>query len=90
MIGGQLVLRHASKRFSGTWEPEDWDVIDAEGRDIGRIFKAGAGVPPGQPWMWTITGALVKPLPSYGFCATLDEAKAKFAETWRAWLASPE
>jgi len=21
-----------------------------------------------------------------GFCASLDEAKAKFAETWRAWL----
>jgi len=54
------------------------------GRDIGRIFNARHGVPPDQPWMWTITGALVKPLPSYGFCATLDEAKAKFAETWRA------
>jgi hypothetical protein len=27
-------------------------------------------------------------LPSHGFCASLDEAKAKFAETWRAWLAS--
>jgi hypothetical protein len=26
-------------------------------------------------------------LPSHGFCASLDEAKAKFAETWRAWLA---
>jgi len=23
----------------------------------------------------------------HGFCASLDEAKAKFAETWRAWLA---
>jgi hypothetical protein len=33
-------------------------------------------------------GAVVAPrLPSHGFCATLDEAKAKFAETWRAWLA---
>jgi hypothetical protein len=37
--------------------------------------------------MWTITGAVVAPkLPSHGFCATLDEAKAKFAETWRAWI----
>jgi len=36
--------------------------------------------------MWAITGAIVKP--SHGFCVTLDEAKAKFAETWRAWLAS--
>jgi len=30
--------------------------------------------------------AVVTPhLPSRGFCATPDEAKAKFAETWRAW-----
>jgi len=37
--------------------------------------------------MWTITGALVAPhLPSYGFCASLDAANAKFAETWRAWF----
>jgi len=35
--------------------------------------------------MWTITGAIVKP--SHGFAATCDEAKAKFAETWRKWLA---
>jgi hypothetical protein len=40
-IGGQLVLRHASKRSSGAWGPDDYDVIDAHGRDIGRIFKAG-------------------------------------------------
>jgi hypothetical protein len=86
-IGGPLLLRHANKRVSGIWGPDDWDVTDAEGRDIGRIFKAGVGVPPGQPWMWTITGALVEPLPSYGFSANLDEAKATFAETWRAWLA---
>jgi len=37
--------------------------------------------------MWTITGALVSRRFRRGFCATLDEAKAKFAETWRAWLA---
>jgi hypothetical protein len=38
--------------------------------------------------MWTITGAVVMPhFPSHGFCASLEEAKAKFAETWRAWLA---
>jgi hypothetical protein len=83
-----LILRHASKRSSGTWGPDDYDVIDAQGRDIGRIFKPGAGVPPDHPWMWTITGAVVAPcLPSHGFCASREEAKAKFADTWRAWLA---
>ena len=86
-LGGPLVLRHASRSISRTWEPDDWDVVNADGRDIGRISKAGAGVPYDRPWMWTITGALVQPLPSYGFCATLDEAKAKFAATWRARLA---
>jgi hypothetical protein len=84
-IGGQLVLRHASKRSSGTWGPDDYDVIDAQGRDIGRIFKGSGGVPEDRSWHWTITGAVVAPrLTSHGFGATLDEAKAKFAETWRA------
>jgi hypothetical protein len=42
-----------------------------DGRDIGRIFKPGAGVPEDFPWMWTITGAVVMPaLPSHGFMAT--------------------
>jgi hypothetical protein len=67
LIGGRLVLQHASKRESGTWGPDDYDVI-WEGRDIGRIFKPRAGVPPDHPWMWTITGAVVAPrLPSHGF-----------------------
>ena len=55
-LGDRPVLRHASKRKSGTWGPDDYDVIH-DGRDIGRIFKAGGGVPEDHPWMWTITGA---------------------------------
>jgi hypothetical protein len=57
-------------------------VIDARGRDIGRIFNPRAGIPEDRPWMWSITAAIVKP--GHGFAATLDEAKAKFAETWRS------
>jgi hypothetical protein len=84
-LGGSLVLRHASKRSSGTWGQDDYDVIDAAGRDIGRIFKAGGGVPDDRPWKWTITGTVVAPaLPSHGFAPSLEEAKAQFAETWRA------
>jgi hypothetical protein len=63
-------------------------VIDSRGRDIGRISKPRAGVPPDHPWESASTEAVVMPqLRSHGFCAGLDEAKAKFAETWRAWLA---
>jgi len=43
------VLRHATKRSSGTWGPDDYDVIDASGRDIGRISKPRAGVPADHP-----------------------------------------
>jgi hypothetical protein len=83
-IGSPLTLRHASKRLSGTWGPDDYEVIDSAGHDIGRIFKPRAGAPDDHFWMWTITGAVVMPaLPSHGFCASLDEAKAKFAKTWR-------
>jgi hypothetical protein len=32
-------------------------------------------------------GAVVAPrLPSHGYTATLDDAKAAFAKTWREWL----
>ena len=88
-IGGLLVLRHAGKRTSGTWGLDDYDVIDSRGRDIGRISKPRAGAPSDRPWEWAIAGAVVMPhLSSHGFCATRDEAKAKLAETWRAWLTS--
>src|SRR5262249_9829382 len=73
-----LLLRHASKRSSGTWGSDDYDVIDGDGRDIGRIFHAGAGVPADRPWMWTITGAVGGPaLPSHGFAATTEEAQVR-------------
>jgi hypothetical protein len=82
-VGVLLTLRHASKRSSGTWGPDDYDVIH-DGHDIGRIFRPSAGAPDDRPSMWTITGAIVKP--SHGFADSLGEAKAKFAETWRAWV----
>jgi len=40
-LGGRLVLRHTSNRSSGTWGPDDYDVMSG-GRDIGRIHKCRA------------------------------------------------
>jgi hypothetical protein len=66
--------------------PEDYDVVSGE-RRVGRIFRSSTA-PQDRPWMWTITAVVVAPrLPSHGFAATLDDAKAAFAETWRRWLA---
>jgi hypothetical protein len=68
-----------AKRSSGTWGADDHDVMQGD-REIGRIFKPRARRPGASSWVWTITGAMVIPrLPSHGFCANLDEAKAKFA-----------
>jgi len=80
-----LVLRHASKRPSGTWGPDDWDVINGSGGTVGRILKSTGGVPQDRPWQWSITGVAVYPMfPHSGFEATLDEAKVALATTWRA------
>ena len=75
-IGGPLVLRHASKRSSGTWGPDDYDVISngwASGASRTR-WPASRRLSLDV----AITAAVVMPaLPSHGFCASLDEAKAK-------------
>src|SRR5262249_7948314 len=83
-IGGPLVLRHARKRRGLARGQDDYDVMSGE-RVIGRIFRRSVGVPPERPWMWCISGVIVSS--NHGFAATLDEAKAAFAATWRAWLA---
>jgi hypothetical protein len=77
-----LVLRRARDGRARAGTPDDYDVMEAE-RAIGRIFRSNSA-PADRPWMWTTTAVVVAPrLPSHGFCATLDDAKAAFAATWR-------
>jgi hypothetical protein len=77
-----LVLRRARDGRASAGTPDDYDVLDGE-RAVGRTFHS-ASAPQNRPWMWTITAVVVAPrLPSHGFCATLDDAKAAFAATWR-------
>jgi hypothetical protein len=48
-----LTLKRASaSRSSGEWGEDDYDVL-ADGKVVGRIFKAAAS-PEGKPWMWTV------------------------------------
>src|SRR5262249_35902290 len=51
---GQLVLkRAAASRLSGEWSGDDYEVL-CEGAVVGRIMKAAAAAPVGQPWLWTL------------------------------------
>ena len=62
-----LVLRHAGKRVSGTWGPDDYDVINGSGGVVGRILKPQAAATSNTPWEWAITGCAVVPIvPSCG------------------------
>jgi hypothetical protein len=77
-----LILRRARDGRASAGTPDDYDVLD-DTRAVGRIFRSNSA-PTDRPWMWTIAGAVVAPrLPSHGYTATLGEAKAAFAKTWR-------
>jgi hypothetical protein len=77
-----LVLRRARDGRASAGTPDDYDVWDGA-LAVGRIFRSSSA-PADRPWMWTITGAVVAPrLPSHGFCATLDDAKAAFHHRFR-------
>jgi hypothetical protein len=49
MVSAERII--ASKRSSGSRGPDNYDVIDAHGRDMARIFKPGAGVPREHFWI---------------------------------------
>jgi hypothetical protein len=48
-----ILLRKAQAGRAGAQGDDDYDVIDAGGLVIGRIFKATTS-PAGTPWMWAI------------------------------------
>ena len=81
-----LILKRAKlSRPSGQWQDEDYDVL-ADGKVVGRIYEDGsASTPPDMRWFWSIT-AIVPAVPNVtnGHAATLDEAKAKFRDAWKA------
>ena len=52
---------------------------------IGTIYKS-SGNPTGNRWYWGLNGVDNGPGPFNGFVRTLEDAKAKFAASWGAWL----
>jgi hypothetical protein len=79
-----LTLRRAStSRPSGTWSDEDYDVI-SDRTVVGRIYEDASGsTPPGMRWFWSITEIVpATPDVTNGHAATLDQAKARFRDSW--------
>jgi len=77
----ELALRPAPA-VPGRADTDDYDVV-AQGREIGRIFRPGAGVPQDRQWAWSIFLLERKPgTTGNGCAATLEEAKATVAARW--------
>ena len=74
-----LKLRHEAGD-----SPDRFQVYTGQVR-IGTIYKS-SGNPTGNRWYWGLNGVENGPGPFNGFVRTLEDAKAKFAASWRAWL----
>ena len=70
-----LKLRHEADG-----SPDHFQVYTGQVR-IGTIYKTS-----GNSWFWGLNGVQNGPGPFNGFVGTLDDAKAKFAAAWGAWI----
>src|SRR5262245_4366178 len=64
---------------------EDYDVVSVTTRWlVGRIKKEQMAE--GWRWRWSITGEMMRGMPSSGYTDTLEDALQEFATAWRLWL----
>jgi hypothetical protein len=79
-----LLLRRADVfRKSGEWQHEDYDVFDGD-RDIGRIYLVD-GHGGRENWFWGVSFQVTR-RKSYGYAASLEEAKAAFKAEYLTWM----
>jgi hypothetical protein len=82
MVGSLILKRPNASRSSSQWRGEDYDVL-ADGKVVGRILEEGSRFGPLElRWDWSITAIVPASPATHGTAATLDEAKAKFRESW--------
>ena len=78
----QLILKRASATGTGSFGPDDFDVL-ADGEIVGRIYASDAA-PDHARWMWTLAyGHHEGRTPTHGRAATREDAMAAFAKVWR-------
>jgi hypothetical protein len=60
---------------------EDYEVIDARGEKVGRMYRTEA-VGGGYAWRWSVYGIAVTNHPPAGQAPTLAAAQAAFKAAW--------
>jgi hypothetical protein len=79
-----VLLRRVQGTRPGAQGDDDYDVIDADGLVIGRIFKSTTSPFVGTHWIWTLAyGDHEDRTPTHGYAATREAAMAAFAKSWR-------
>jgi hypothetical protein len=83
--GDRLLLQKAQAVRAGARGDEDYDVVAADGKVIGRIFEATAS-PIGTPWMWILTSYRDHEdrTPAHGYETKRQAAMQAFARSWEA------
>jgi hypothetical protein len=77
-----LKLRRLIWHDGGTSiDPEDYEVIDARGERVGRMYRTIA-VGGGEAWNWTVYGIAVTNHPPAGQAPTREAAQAAFRAAW--------
>ena len=66
---------------TGLGGSDDWSVLDADRREIGRIMLHPQA-PPDRPWFWTVTARVPQHATEKGYAGSLDDAKAAFKAAW--------
>jgi hypothetical protein len=61
---------------------EDYEVIDARGEKVGRLYRAEAAVRGGYAWNWTVYGLAGTNYPPAGQAPTRQAAQAAFKAAW--------
>jgi hypothetical protein len=82
-----VLLRRVQAARPGAQGDDNYDVIDADGLVVGRIFKSTTSPFVGTPWIWTLTyGDHKDRTPTHGYTATREAAMAAFAKRLAAGM----